>query len=311
MAGAPQVSVALPVFNGGAFLVPALDSILGQTFADFELIAIDDGSTDNSPALLDAYAARDSRVRVIHQANAGVVASLNRGIELARGRYIARMDADDVAHPERFARQVNFLDVNPRVAAVGSAITLIDERGERIREVDYPETPKDVATFLKRGCALAHPSVMMRRDAVAAMGGYRPAFQHAEDYDLWLRLAERHDLANLPERLLLYRQHQTKVSARNRAQQMLSTRMAQLASVQRRSGEDDPGSGLTQPSFGALRDLGDPIFPHLHFAVAYWLTKRGHYLAAGRWTAYVSLAGPELFLRRIHDLFSRRRHVKA
>jgi glycosyltransferase involved in cell wall biosynthesis len=120
------------VFNGGAFLAPAVENVLGQTLSDIELVAINDGSTDGSSALLDAFAARDARVRVIHQANVGVVASLNRGKDLAQAGYIARVDADDVACPKQFARQVNFLDANPSVAAVGSAITLIDERGERI-----------------------------------------------------------------------------------------------------------------------------------------------------------------------------------
>jgi hypothetical protein len=250
---APRVSVVMPVFNGGSFLVAAVESVLRQRFHDFELIAINDGSTDQSAFLLSGLARSDGRIRLLSQANAGIVATLNRALELARGEYIARMDADDVALPSRFTQQVAFLDSHPDVAVVGSAITLIDEEGKMIRDVDYPLAPAEVAKFLIQvGCALAHPAVMMRRSDVAGAGGYRSAYRHAEDYDLWLRISETRALANLPDRLLLYRQHPSKASARYAAEQMLATHMARLCAKARRSGQSDPLEGRSSLSLDDL-----------------------------------------------------------
>jgi GT2 family glycosyltransferase len=240
-----RVSVVLPVYNGERFLTDAVDSILAQTFRDFELIGIDDGSLDGSGEILDRFALADSRVRALRQANAGIIAALTRGLALARGEFIARMDADDVAHPERLARQAAFLDAHPDIAVVGCAVTLIDERGKRIRDVEYPRTPEAVAEFLEIGAPLAHPAVMMRRDAVLAVGGYREAYRHAEDYDLWLRMAERYRMANLPDRLLLYRQHEAKHSFTYAVEQRFASRIALAAARCRRAGKPDPTEGLT------------------------------------------------------------------
>jgi glycosyltransferase involved in cell wall biosynthesis len=244
-AAPPRVSVVLPVYNGEPFLTQAIDSVLAQSFRDFELIAIDDGSTDASGEILDRFARADSRVAALHQANAGMVAALNRGLSLARGELIARMDQDDVAHPERFARQVAFLVAHPHVAVVGSAVTLIDEAGKRIRDVDYPGTHEAISEFLERGSPLAHPTVMMHRDAVRGVGGYRAAYRYAEDYDLWLRMAERCRIANLPDRLLRYRDHAAKQSSIYAVEQRLATRLAWCAARCRRAGKPDPTDGLT------------------------------------------------------------------
>jgi GT2 family glycosyltransferase len=251
----PRISVVLPIHDAEAFLAAAMNSILAQTFPDFELIAIDDGSADASAKILDRLAQQDDRIVVIRQANAGIVAALNRGLALARGEFVARMDADDVARPERFARQMAFLDAHPDVAAVGSAVTLIDAHGKAIRDVLYPESPQAVAEFLRTASALAHPAVMMRRDAVIAAGGYRPAFRYAEDYDLWLRLAERHKLANLPDSLLLYRQHGTKLSFARAAEQALATSVARIAASCRRAGRPDPAAALDSLSLADLDRL--------------------------------------------------------
>jgi hypothetical protein len=241
----PCVSVVLPVHKSEAFLAAAVESVLAQTFGDWELLAIDDGLSDKSSAILQSFAAGDARVRVILDAGAPFVAKLARGLALAQGRLIARMDADDIAHGDRFARQVAFLDAHPEVAIVGSAVTLIDAHGRAIRDAQYPESPAAVAEALATGSALAHPAVMMRRDAVIAVGGYRTAYQYAEDYDLWLRMAERYALANLPDRLLYYRQHATKLSIAYAAEQRLATRIAQFAARCRRAGKPDPTEGLT------------------------------------------------------------------
>ncbi len=255
----PTVSVVLPVHNGEPYLAEAVDSILRQTFGDFELIAVDDASTDNSRRRLDDAAARDSRVSVVDGQDRGLVGALNLGLSLARGEFIARMDADDISQPSRFARQVSYLRENPDIAVVGSAITLIDASGAVVREISYPLAPADVDRFLMEvGSALAHPAVMARRKAMLTVGGYRKPFQHSEDYDLWLRMAERYLLANLPDRLLCYRQHGGKSSLRHATAQRLATHLARLCAEARGSGQPDPLEGRSTLSLDDLDrfDLG-------------------------------------------------------
>jgi glycosyltransferase involved in cell wall biosynthesis len=253
----PTVSVVLPVHNGEPYLAEAIESILGQTFGDFELIAVDDASTDNSRRRLDDAAARDSRINVVDGQDCGLVGALNLGLSLARGEFIARMDADDISQPSRFARQVSYLRDNPDIAVVGSAITLIDASGAVVREVSYPLAPADVERFLMEvGSALAHPAVMARRKAMLSVGGYRKLFQHSEDYDLWLRMVERYRLANLPDRLLRYRQHGRKASLRHALAQRLATHMARLCAEVRRSGQPDPLEGRSSLTLDDLDRFG-------------------------------------------------------
>ncbi len=240
----------MPVRNGGSYLVPAVRSLLDQSFADFELLAIDDGSIDGSASRLASLAAGDRRVRLLRNPGRGLVAALNFGLAEARGELVARMDADDVALPRRFERQVAFLDSHPEVAVLGTAVDVIDHAGRVVDRIDYPTSPAEIeARLLDRrrvewSCAHAHPSVMARLDVVRAAGGYRAVFRHAEDYDLWQRLAERHRLANLPDRLLRYRSHAGQVSRRHAAEQRFATRIAQLAALARRAGLADPMLGV-------------------------------------------------------------------
>jgi glycosyltransferase involved in cell wall biosynthesis len=237
----PAISVVMGVYNGMPFLTDAVKSILRQTFTDFEFIAINDGSQDESGAVLDAYAATDSRLRVVHQENKGLVTTLNRGIHKARAPLIARMDADDIAHPERFARQIAYLHAHPEIAVLGSAITLIDAGGAVLREIPYPMGAENVAEKMRHeGSYVAHPAVMMRREAVLAVGGYREAFRHAEDYDLWLRLLDRCSIDNLPESLLYYRQHGNNISLKHRFTQNLATKIARYCAAVRQQGGGDP-----------------------------------------------------------------------
>jgi GT2 family glycosyltransferase len=206
-APAPRVSVVLPIYNGEAFLTEAIDSILQQSFGDFELIAIDDGSTDGSAAILDAV--RDPRVRVIHQPNAGLAASLNRGISLARGTYIARHDHDDVSLPTRFARQVQFMEQNPDCALVGTRAEIRSDDRPATRFHDHPGDDAALRFELLFDNPFVHSSVMLRKRAVESVGGYStdPLRQPPEDYELWSRLARSYQVANLPERLTVY--HET------------------------------------------------------------------------------------------------------
>lgn len=202
----PDVSVVLSVRNGGADLPKAVDSIFAQSFANFELIAINNGSTDGTRAYLDGIS--DPRLRVFHQADAGLAAALNRGISLARGRYVARQDHDDLADSSRLAKQVAFLDANPGHALVGtrSEIWIGDTPSGRFH--DHP-TENDVLQFdLLFDNPFVHSSVMMRKSALDHVGVYTtdPARQPPEDYELWSRISRHYRVANLAERLTMYRE---------------------------------------------------------------------------------------------------------
>lgn len=209
----------MPVYNAAAHLAAALDSLLAQTFAEFELIALDDASTDGSDALLAAYAARDARLQVVRgERNAGVIARLNQGFELARGRYLARMDADDICMPERLARQVALLDAQPGVAVCGSWVATFGDAPARVER--YPIADAAIRCELLFRNVLAHPACMLRAAIVRREAlRYDSAFEHAEDYAMWLRLAEHGALANIPEVLLRYRVHAAQIGQRQRAAQ--------------------------------------------------------------------------------------------
>ena len=210
---APKVSVVMTVFNGQRFLRPAVDSVLGQTMGDLELIVIDDGSTDTTPAILAGYAGRDARVRIITQANAGVSKAGNAGLRASRAPLIARMDADDVCRPDRLARQVVYMDANPQVVLLGGAYELTDEH-DRLIHTLHP--PLDNAT-LQQQCLtgktpICHPLCMFRTADALAVGAYDETLKCALDLDLYLRLGERGEMACLPDVLLQYRQHGASIS---------------------------------------------------------------------------------------------------
>jgi GT2 family glycosyltransferase len=215
------VSVLMPVHNAGPYLARAVESILSQTYVDFEFVIIDDGSTDRSGATLEQYAARDRRIRLVSRRNTGYTIALNELLGLARGDLIARMDADDVALPHRLARQVAFLQEHAEIVCAGSAVQFIDAAGRLLR-TGHPgmEHEEILARALNGDCALNHPSVLMRRAAVLRVGGYRPEFEPAEDLDLWLRLGEVGRLINLPDVLLQYRQHSRSFSEQFQQRQL-------------------------------------------------------------------------------------------
>lgn len=229
--GVPLVSVVLPVHDGEAFLAAAIKSILSQTMRDFELIVIDDGSNDGSARIAAGFA--DPRLRLIrNESNRGLVATLNEGLALARGRFVARMDADDVAEPQRLERQVARFLVDESLAALGTAIEYIDAAG---RSVSVPprqvQGPVMLRWRLLRGTCLYHPTMMVDRSRVGEDARYAPEFPHAEDYELFLRLSRRVDLDNLSEPLVKQRVHEGSVSARFRDTQRDSAARALVAHV--------------------------------------------------------------------------------
>jgi glycosyltransferase involved in cell wall biosynthesis len=210
----PKVTVLMSVYNGEKYLRQAVDSILNQTFTDFEFIMVDDGSTDATKAILDSYT--DPRiVRLTNETNIGLTASLNRGLKIARGTYIARMDADDISLPERLRRQVQFLDSHPDIGVLGTKFEVIDDLGRphpRSAADSWPTQPGMVSWLLFFRCSIAHPTVMVRRAVYERLNGYNPEFLQAQDYELWLRAGLETGITNIPKVLVKLRSHPAKVS---------------------------------------------------------------------------------------------------
>ena len=253
----PAISVILPVYNAEAYVREAVESILNQTFTDFELIIINDGSADGSGAILRELAARDARIVLVERPNGGLVSALNEGLEMARADLSARMDADDVAMPERFALQHARMIEEPELAVLGSFFHIMDRDGAIIRLYDdLPLTPAAAMRFVKHRCPVHHPTVTMRRDAVLKAGGYRKAFSHAEDYDLWLRMSDLgYAIANLPQPLLNYREHGANVSAVHWQAQVRSGILACLAHRVRKAGLPDPFEGVETIDAALIRTV--------------------------------------------------------
>ena len=225
----PKVTVLMPVYNGESYLREAIESILNQSFRDFEFLIIDDGSTDRSFEIAKSYA--DSRIRLEKNGtNQGLIYTLNRGLSEARGTYIARMDADDISLPGRLAAQVAFMDAHPDIAVCGTWIKIL---GETARPYPYPTQPEDIRAFLLFSTALMHPSVMLRASVFKdGRFKYESRDAHGEDYGLWVSLVSAgYKLANIPRVLLLYRKHLNNVSALHSPAQIdvtLRIRMEQL-----------------------------------------------------------------------------------
>ncbi len=236
MSAVPKISVVMPVYNGEKYLREAVQSILNQAFGDFELLICDDGSTDGSRVIAEEFARADARVRLAGGKHVGLEETLNLGIQQARGEYIARMDADDVALPDRFAKQVEFLESHPDVIVVGGQVVAIDEAGKVLNVWSMPREHREIDDnhIYARNIAVVHPTVMMRRAAVLKAGGYRVVAKNCvEDIDLWLRLAEAGRLANLPDVILKYRQTSTSSSARGAAAAAAFTKVASEARLRR------------------------------------------------------------------------------
>lgn len=211
---APSVSVVIPAYNAGRFLLPAVQSILAQTFTDFELIVIDDGSTDGSIATLSVF--NDDRLRIErNDLNLGLVATRNKGLHLAKATLMAILDSDDIAKPDRLEKQVKRFRSDPDLALLGTCADIIDDDGTVVSEIDvWLYVHDDIRRELLNGNRFVQSSVMLRVDAARAVGGYPDYPDIAEDYALWLRLAEDYRVANLPERLVQYRVHGAQVSQR-------------------------------------------------------------------------------------------------
>lgn len=220
----PKVSVILPAYNAEKYIKEAMDSILCQTFRDLELIVLNDCSRDSTEQIITSC--KDARLVYVKNAqNMGVAATLNRGLSLAKGEYIARMDADDISLPERLEKQVAYLDAHPETAVLGVGV-------ERFGEEIAPQTrlfsadPRQMQADLFFSCGLAHPGVMLRKSVIAALGGYDREYEGLEDYELWCRVSRKHQVCALPTVLLRYRVHGGQVT-KNPSEKYI-TRMGRL-----------------------------------------------------------------------------------
>lgn len=230
----------MSVYNGARYLRAAVDSILAQSFADFEFLIVNDGSTDDSGPILHELAKTDARISLIDRENRGLVVSLNEMVAAARAPLLARIDADDIAMPGRFAAQHAYLSAHPEIAILGTNTHELDEHGHLLACTDcYPSDPKTALKALPEGPPVCHPSVMMRADLVRQVGGYHAAFRHAEDYDLWLRASPFGGITNLPERLLLYRRSAAQVSQKHAVEQARNAAIAWQCHERRLAGKPE------------------------------------------------------------------------
>jgi glycosyltransferase involved in cell wall biosynthesis len=251
----PRVSVIMPVRNGLPFLRAALDSLYAQTFGEFEIIVVDDGSTDNTwDALRDE---RDVRLRLAQSGGRGLGAALNHGLRLSRGEYIARQDADDESTAERLAIQTAWLDAHRDVAVLATCAEFMDADGRDVdnewtrtirEQQDVATTPEELRALLPLTCGICHGSVLMRASAIRRIGGYREDYVPAEDYDLWLRLLPASRIAKLSDRLYRYRVHGDQSSAARRAAQLERVISAKLEYLRRTY-------ALPHPARMAIADL--------------------------------------------------------
>lgn len=241
--------VIMPIRNGARFIVPALQSILGDT-ALATLIIVDDGSTDNWEDLAAPHlAAHKGKTLILRQKASGVAAALNRGLKASTTPYVARMDADDVSLPGRLSAQISYLNQHPEIHAVGTQAAFINAEGHVTGATTHPCAPAPLRHMLlaRARCTIVHPSIMMRRDSIIAAGGYRESIAHAEDYDLWLRLSETHAVSNMPDILLQYRIHPDQVSQSKKLTQSFYRDLALFSAREREAGRPDPAAEWSAP----------------------------------------------------------------
>ncbi len=293
---APAVTVLMSVYNGERYLRRSVDSVLAQTYTDFEFLILDDGSTDGSLAILREYAAADPRVRLVSRPNKGLTKTLNEGLHLARGRYVARMDGDDVCLPRRLAVQVEYLDRHPDVVLVGGQVELIDPDGLLIclkdkMWLDHADIDQALMT---RGWPLVHPAVTMRRDALLAVNGFDETYVTNQDHDLFLRLAEYGRVANLPDVLLQYRQHFESVSLAK------ADRQAQVVGDILRQAYARRGLPFPEDMRQARSRM---MTPAQHYTSWCWDALAAHNRRTARWHAWQVLRRQPLAKRSYRLLF--------
>ncbi len=283
----PKISVLMSVYNGEKWLEEAIESILGQSFEDFEFIIIDDGSKDRSSEIIRSFS--DARIVFLQQKNAGLAAALKRGVELARSELVARMDADDISLPNRLQTQYDFLQQNPQIVALGSGAIYVDEQGQEITQVYMPETHAQVLKWLPES-PIIHPSVMFRKSFYFQVGGYFSELSYTEDAVLFNRMAKVGQLHNLPIPLLKYRVVKSSMSKIPESQRFLLNEIVMRVAASGKVSESDR-LALDKMRFQASE--AQKIFSY-HFFIAKLYLRRGNFCAARKHLRMASRSGDKM-----------------
>lgn len=236
----PGISVLLAVRNGERFIDAALSSLARQSYADFEIILVDNGSSDGTSRIIDKWAQREPRLRPFRHQKVGLARSLNYAASMASAPLFARLDADDLALPTRLEAQHAWMRQNPRVGLAGSYADFINLNGRILGTIKHPVSDAELRRSLRSGCPFVHSSVIMRRSAFETAGGYREGLRVTEDFDLWTRMAETAELANLPAVLIAYRVHASSMSSRQSARMAVAATCVLAASHARRHRAAEP-----------------------------------------------------------------------
>jgi glycosyltransferase involved in cell wall biosynthesis len=311
----PQfLSIVMPAYNSERYIEDAVQSILNQTYRDYELIVINDGSSDRTGEILERLSQEDERIRLVHQENMGVAPTLNNGIDLARSNWIVRMDSDDLMEPNRLERQIAFLEENPDLAVASCLVTYINHLGS-VTGVSSPElsTDDDVARWREKNVLLGfhHPGVIMRKDVVNAIGRYRDETWPAEDLDLWNRIADAgHRILVQPEYLIRYRVHEQSITVRESRKGRLYVHWLIDSTLRRRQ-------GLPERTFEEFRESmrAWPWYRRLNFArkeqaqIFYkhgaFLYSNGSPIRAALWAGIASVLDPKDIPARILEKYVR------
>lgn len=308
----PRVTVLMPAYNAGKYIAEAIRSVLNQTFADFELLIVDDGSTDNTLVIIKSFA--DPRIRLLTQANKGISVALNSGLAAANGYYVARFDADDVCLPQRLTRQVCFLDAQPGCLIVGSDAEYISENGEHLFDFRCRgHSHREILEKLYSACPFIHSGVMYRKDAIVQAGGYSLLAYNFEDYLLWVQLLRSGKCANLPEALIKVRINPNSVTIdekwRGRRFRRLKRRIIRRGRITEEEGAElseiirrQETRRIKEGAYHALcgkKLLADNYRP----ARARWHISRAIHANPLRWDNYAMLAVsflPQRFIKWLH-----------
>ena len=233
MKNQPLVSIILPSYNGERYIKEAIESVLNQSFGNFELILINDGSIDKTADILEEYKNKDSRIKTIHQENIGLAKSLNKGIRLAKGKYIARMDDDDLWLKEKLEKQIDFIEKNPEIGLLGTGCYEVTDKGKIIGKKIFPEKNQELQKDLIQYNPFIHSSIMAKREVFDEVGLYDEKFRESEDYELWLRIAENYKIANLAEPLVTKRYCKKSLSPAKDKEQLYFVLEAKKTAVRR------------------------------------------------------------------------------
>lgn len=301
----PLVSIVTPVYNAEDYLAETIESVLAQSFTGYELLLLDDGSTDKSIEIAERYAAQDDRIKSIRLDHGGVVPAMNRGIEVARGPWIARIDADDLAAPDRLEKQLEAARRMPEVAVIGTYSYIIGESGKIVGQHQFGPTSIEEFHELRETepIYLIDSSVMYRRDVALEVGGYREESLPAEDLDMWTRIADDHSIIVVPEPLTYYRIHGNSISTTKFVSQLEATRRVRLNMFRRRSGLPE----LSSDEFAEI-ERNDPALKRIRRYLAvksqHLYRQAGGLLAAGHPKGMLLLLGsiavyPPVPLRRL------------